>query len=231
MIRNYGDFCEELLKAGFSVASGGNDEGVFGLLDHGWDQQPPGSPIRWHTGDPETDPWEWRMRVLDERGDIAYAKVFFRKGGYITKEWYPYFLAARRGGKTLADDYEDGMVSRLAKCIYEVVEENASLPKHDIKRLAGISRKDNAKFEGALVELQMKLYLTICGSRQKRTRQGEEYGWSSTVFCTVEQFWGEDVLGKAARLRADDAARRIMEQVHLLNPHADEKKTARFIKG
>ena len=60
MIQNYNDFCAELLNAGFSVASGGNDEGIFGLLEHGWSEQPPGSMIRWHTGEPDADPWERR---------------------------------------------------------------------------------------------------------------------------------------------------------------------------
>jgi len=231
MIRNYGDFCAELLKAGFSVATGGNDEGVFGLIEHGWDQQPPGSPIRWHTGDPETDPWEWRMRVLDERDDVAYAKVFFKKGGFITKEWYPYFLAARRGGNTFEDAYSAGLISRSAKRIYEVAEENGSLPIHDIKRLAGFSRNDKTKFDGAIVELQMKLYLTICGRQQKRSRKGEEYGWSSTVLCTVERFWGRDVFEQAARLTAGEAAQKITERVYALNPMAQEKKIIKFIKG
>ena len=73
MIRNFSDFCAELIKAGFSLASGGNDEGVFGLIKHNWNEEPPDSPIRWHTGDPETDPWEWRMRVLDERDDAIFS--------------------------------------------------------------------------------------------------------------------------------------------------------------
>ncbi len=68
-------------------------EGVFTLSDAF------GESIAWHTEDPETDPWEWRIRVLDEYTDIAYGKLFFRKSGYITKEWYPYFLAVRRGKK------------------------------------------------------------------------------------------------------------------------------------
>ena len=38
MIQNYDDFCRELLKAGFTLGSGGNDEGVFTLLEHGWDE-------------------------------------------------------------------------------------------------------------------------------------------------------------------------------------------------
>ena len=85
-IYNYTDFVEALLKAGFSMG-GGNSDGVFALVPWSWEETPPyDTPVRWHTGDAETDPWEWRMRVLDERGDIAYGKVFFKKSGFITKE-------------------------------------------------------------------------------------------------------------------------------------------------
>lgn len=41
MIENYGDFCNRLLEARFSLGSGGNDDGVFSLLKHSWNEQPP----------------------------------------------------------------------------------------------------------------------------------------------------------------------------------------------
>jgi len=230
-MKEYNDFCEALLKAGFSLAGGGN-EGVFGLIPYNWNEEPPpGAPIRWHTGNPDTDPWEWRMRVLDERRDIAYAKVFFRKGGYITKEWYPYFLAARRDGMSLEDAYLDGRICQFAKRIYEAVSENGSLPLQEIKRIAGFSREDKSKFDRALVELQMKLYLTMCGRQTKLSKKGGEYGWSSTVFCTAEAFWGEDVFHKAAKLHVSEAVEAIREQILRLNPSAQEKKIAAFIKA
>lgn len=91
-INHFNDFIQELRSVGFTIG-GENGEGVFTLSDAF------GESIAWHTEDPETDPWEWRIRVLDEYTDIAYGKLFFRKSGYITKEWYPYFLAVRRGKK------------------------------------------------------------------------------------------------------------------------------------
>ena len=231
MINNYNDFVNELIKAGFSVAAGGNDEGVFGLLEYGWDKEPPDSVVRWHTGDPETDPWEWRMRVLDERGDIAYAKVFFKKAGYITKEWYPYFLAARRKGNTFEDEYSDGKISHFAKRIYDVVAEYDSLPVHEIKQIAGFMREDKSKFDSALTELQMRMYLTMCGRQQKTSHKGGNNAWASTVFCTTEAFWGGDVFKEAIKISADEAADRITEQVFKLNPAANKKKVERFIRG
>lgn len=194
MIQSYSDFISALLDSGFSMG-GGNSEGIFAAIPWNWQEEPPyDTPVRWHTGNPETDPWEWRMRVLDERNDIAYAKLFFKKSGYITKAWYPYFLAVRRGGRTLEEEYEDGVISQYAKRIYELVVENEVLPLHAIKQLGGFAKENASKFDRALTELQMKLYLTMCGRQQKLSRKGEEYGWSSTVFCTVEKYFGDAVM-------------------------------------
>ncbi|MDR0917522.1 MAG: hypothetical protein LBN02_10115 [Oscillospiraceae bacterium] len=230
MIQNYSDFCRELLAAGFSVA-GGNDEGVFSLIGFGWENQPPNSAVRWHTGDPEHDPWEWRMRVLDERDDIAYGKMFFRKGGFITRDWYPYFLAARRRGLTFDEAYADGTVSYAAKRIYNALRDGFPEPLHALKQLAGFGKEDKSLFDRALTELQMSLYITMCGQLQKVSNSGEGYGWSSTVFCAVERFWGAEVFEQAANIDASDAEDAITERVFALNPNADVKKVRKFVRG
>lgn len=231
MIRNFQDFCAELLKAGFSLGSGGNDEGVFTLLKYGWSEEPPDSNIRWHTGDPDTDPWEWRMRVLDERDDIAYAKVFFRKSGYITKEWYPYFLAARRENRTFDEIYADGAVSYHSKRIYEVVRDYDAIPIHSLKRICGFSKEEKGLFERAIVDLQMGLFITMCGRQRKISNFGIEYGWASTVFCTTERFWGREVFEAAEMISREDAEKAITERICLLNPNAQPKKITAFIYG
>ena len=230
MIKNYDDFITSLFKAGFSGAIGGKDDGVFGLFRYGWGAEDESS-IHWHTGDPETDPWEWRMRVLNERNDIAYSKVFFRKAGYITKEWYPYFLAARRNGKSFEEMYADGIYSNYAKRIYEILRENDSLPFHEIKLLGGFDKKDASRFEKALTDLQMGLFITMSGMQQKVSRIGVEYGWFSTVFCTTERFWGRDVFNRASIMTAEEAEEKITERISELNPSADEKKIIKFIRG
>ena len=230
-LNNFNDFVEALLASGFSVG-GGNDEGIFAVVNYDWQNTPPGSPIVWHTGDPETDPWEWRVRVLNERNDIAYSKCFFRKTGYITREFYPYFLALRRGGHEFEDEYADGLISRHAKRIYDVICEQGELPLHEIKAFGGFSREEKSKFDSALTELQMRLYLTICGMRRKTNAKGDEYGWNTTVFCTAERFWERtDVFTRAAKLTEADAYRAISERVRALNPNADEKKIRMFAYG
>ena len=230
MIKNWNDFCAELLDAGFSIF-GGNDEGVFSLIGFDWLNEQPGSPIRWHTGDPDTDPWEWRTRVLSERDDIAYGKIFFRKGGFITREWYPYFLAARRSGESFADAYEGGRIGRHAKRVHDTLSSYGALPTHDIKRLGDFGRNEQSRFETALTDLQMGLYITICGQAQKRNKRGEEYGWHSSVFCLTEQFWPADIFAEAADINAEEAETAIKEQVLRLNPNADQTKLHKFICG
>lgn len=231
LIKNYDDFVATLLEVGFSMG-GGNSEGIYSVVPWSWNQASPyDTPVCWHTGDLETDPWEWRMRVLDERDDVAYAKLFFKKSGYITKDWYPYFFAVRRGGTTFEEAYRDGKISSQAKRIYDVVSEHGTLPLHAIKQLADFGKDEKSGFERALVELQMKMYLTMCGRQQKISQKGEEYGWSSTVFCTVESFFGEDLAISSAHIDKQVATQKIADQVSKLNPQAEPKKILKFIKG
>ncbi len=232
MVRNYEDFLRELLQAGFSMG-GGSDQGIYSVINWGWNEPAPyDTPVRWHTGDPDTDPWEWRMRVLEERDDIAYAKLFFKKSGYITKEWFPYFLACRRRGLSLSEAYQAGTVSYEAKLLYDVIDEHGAVALHSLKTLSGLTQKENkARFERALTELQARMFITMCARQQKQSQSGEAYGWFSTVFTTVEQFFGSSVFQKAASIPADEAANAISKQVLKLNPSADAATIRKFIKG
>lgn len=229
MIRNFDDFCRELNACGFSMG-GGNARGIFALIGYDWTEQDTlDTPVKWHCGDPEVDPWEWRMRVLEERTDIAYAKVFFRTSGYITQAWYPYFYAVRRRGETFEEACERGAVSHTAKRIYDIVSAG-EVALHEIKALGGFRKEDRARFDRALVELQMGLFLTMSGRQQKKNKYGMEYGWNSTVFTTVENFW-------AARgftipvLDAGECGERIREQILRLNPTAEEKAIRKFMEA
>ena len=217
MIRNYEDFCRELNKCGFSMG-GGNGKGIFALIDYDWlNQDMLDTPVKWHCGDPEVDPWEWRMRVLEERTDIAYSKVFFKTSGFITKDWYPYFYAVRGG------------ISHTAKRIHDIVSEGY-VALHEIKALGGFSKEDKAQFDRAMVELQMGMFITMTGRKQKKNKYGIEYGWNSTVFTTVESFWAERDY-EIPELDAEESFEKIRQQILILNPMAEEKLIRKFIMG
>ena len=227
MVNSFKEFCEVLLESGFSMG-GGNAKGIYAIVDFDWKEAPEGCPIRWHTGDADTDPWEWRMRVLEERNDIAYGKVFFGTSGYITREWYPYFLAVRRQGMVFDEWYDEGKISQLERAIYEAVCENGHAALHELKAICGITKETNSAFDRALTNLQKNLFITMCGRKQKTNKFGQGYGWNSTVFCTVEEFWGEDLF---TDISIDEAYQRIRERILELNPQAEEKKIKKFIMG
>lgn len=223
-IKCFEDFTDALHMAGMSTG-GENGEGVFTLANYFGDN------IEWHTNELETDPWEWRMRVLNERDDIAYAKLFFKKSGYITKEWYPYFYSVRRGMKNFDEEYADGKISAEAKKIYQLIREHGTLPLHLIKELGGFTKEDKYKFDHAITELQMKMYITMRGKSNKQSKSGEEYGWASTVFCLTEKFFRPKVFDMAEKLSPKEAYEIIEEHIVRLNPKADKKKINKFILG
>lgn len=228
-INNFSDFCAELRGSGFSLGSG--DKGIYAIVPYTWDEElAPDNPIRWHTGDPETDPWEWRMRVLEECDDIAYSKLFFGTSGYITKEWYPYFFAVRRRGETFDEAYMNGTVSQMTARLYNAVVDAGETPLHELKRIAGITKEESSKFERALTELQARMFLTMCGRTQKKNALGIGYGWNSTVFTTVEDFWQKRGYEIEER-PPEEAFERIRAQVLKLNPSAEKRKIDKFIKG
>lgn len=229
MIRNFEDFCCELQDCGFSMG-GGNAKGIFALIDYDWtNQNQLDTPVKWHCGDPEVDPWEWRMRVLEERTDIAYSKVFFKTSGFITKDWYPYFYAVRRNGESFEDAYEHGRISHTAKRIYDIVSQNY-IALHEIKTQGGFGKEDKSQFDRAMIELQMGFYITMTGRKQKKNKYGIEYGWNSTVFTTVENFWEERDFD-LPKLDAKESYEKIKTQILKLNPNAEEKVIRKFIVG
>jgi len=219
----YNDFLQALLSAGFSMG-GKNKEGFYTIITWDWNEAPPyETPVKWYTGDPDTDPSQWRMRILEEPGGIAYGKVFFNKAGFITRKWYPYFLAVRRGGVLFEEAYEAGTMSNVSKRIYDAVIGRERISVDEIKRLGGFSREDKSAFDRALTDLQMKMYITICGSEEKRSMP-------SNVFCTTEQFFGDAVFVEAAKINKEQASEKIRAQVLKMTPAAQDKQIGKFIE-
>lgn len=221
-IRCYDDFIAALREAGFTMA--GSSEGIFSLCGHFADN------IRWHTGDPETDPWVWRRRAVEE-GDIAYGKFFFQKGSYITREWLPLFMAVRRDGMELCDLYEDGAVTRMEKDIYELICQEEHISFSQLKSLLGIRKESASRFETATVRLQSRMFITICGESRKFAATGEAYGWPVNVFCPIEAAFDEELWEDACSYDASEAETLIRNHILRLNPTADEKVIRKFTRG
>lgn len=221
-IDSFYTFCEALREVGFSMG-GSNDEGVFSLSNYFSDN------IVVHTGDKETDPWEWRIRGITECDDLAYGKLFFNKGGWITKEWFPYFMSIRRGNKTLIEMYYDGLISITAKKIYDLISNTPDLSLQEIKATAGCDKSQKPEFDASITMLQMKMFITISGEKYKTDRDGKKYGWPVTTFRTTEDFFGEEIFDLSCGIDKQEAIERITQQISILNPNVNTKMIPKFI--
>ncbi|MDT8717670.1 hypothetical protein IAI10_13440 [Clostridium sp. 19966] len=221
-IDSFPSFCHALREAGFSMG-GSNDEGIFSLSTYFSDN------LVSHTGNNETDPWKWRIRGVTECDDLLYGKFFFNKGGWITKEWLPYFMAVRRGKKSFDELYYEGLVNNTAKKVYDLISDTPNLSLQEIKIMGNFDKNQKYEFESALNTLQMKMFITISGEKFKLSKEGKPYGWPVTTFSKIEDFWGEGILDLSCTLKAEEAVDKIKTQILALNPDAESKLINKFI--
>jgi hypothetical protein len=98
--------------------------------------------------------------------------------------------------------------------------------------MAGFGKDDKAAFDKALTELQMKMYLTMCGKAFRSVQQEiNNNAWASTVMTTTENFFEEIVFVEASKIPKQAAYDKIKAQIFRLNPTAQVKKIDKFIFG
>ena len=81
-------------------------------------------------------PWDWRMDAA-RRGVVAYGKLFSRKAGLVSREWYPDLANYRRDGYDFDARYEEGLASYREKRVMDVLLREGPTLSKDLKRLAG----------------------------------------------------------------------------------------------
>ena len=222
-INNYYDFVKTIKVLGFAPMD--NKNGIYSIQSFFTDN------IKWWTGDKDVDPWCFRHRVLNEKEDIAYAKLFSKKTGYIHKAWYPYFFAIRRGENELYQEYVNGNIILEAKLIYDLIKEHKKLALHKIKEYCRVTKENKSRFDRALVLLQMKMYITICGGEQRISKVGLPYGDFANVFCLVEDFFDHDVFEAAHQIKNEEAVEKIKSHILKYSPEASDKNIKKFIFG
>lgn len=217
-ITEYTDFISIVEDIGFMPLS--NNRIDFISLDSLTESE------QWHTDSP-SDPWLWRMKIEKDH-KAAYAKLFDKKPGFISLEWYPVFLAARRDGRSFSRMYSDGLMSNYAKRIYDLFRDHDILAVHEIKSLGGFTKDLTSKYESAMSELQMAMFITVNGSKQKISAKGEPYGWPSTAYSTVEMWAGEKIIEESNAIISEDAKDEILERISEFVPDPSKARLKAF---
>lgn len=144
----------------------------------------------WHTGT-ELDPWSWRVRFPGE-GLAGYGKFVKKKALLVSREWFPAFVAAVGNSKSIEDRYSEGIVSREAVTLMNIISEHQGIDTRVLRAEADMKAKEKkTAFDNAVTELQGSLDIVISGVKERLNAEGEKNGWNSTSFVTVRK-WMED---------------------------------------
>ena len=185
----------------------------------------------WWTGDPASDPWEWR-KIIAGNGKIAYGKFFDRKAGFISREWVPVFANYRRDGYDFDARWDDELAGIRSKKIMDLfAEENADREMYssEVKKQAGFGGSGEKNFEGEITRLQMQMYLCVRDFRRRKNRDGNEYGWGIAVYCLPEHIWGYEYVTGQYSKDPKDSALEIINRVRELYPEASERALAKVL--
>lgn len=187
----------------------------------------------WWTGDPITDPWEWRIQ-LAASPDLAYGKFFDRKAGYVSAEWFPMLANYRRSGYDFDALWEDGFAAYRWKKLFQALEPDEfargrALFTCELKEQAGFGKGGEKNFEGVLTELQMRTYLLLGNFRQRLNRSGRPYGWHLALVETPETKWSYEAVTAAYRESPSESLAKIEAFIHKSFPAADASGLRRLI--
>ena len=215
LLHTYADFTAYVDEVGALVFGGAFIPGFPTLTELTLDSQ-------WHTGDPETDPWQWRDRAAQTRR-MAFGCILGGTKGFISPALYPAFFAACRPAAPLEERYEDGLVPRMVYRLHQFFSPGMQLSTAQLRaHLLDARREELSKLDGAIITLQREFYITICGSQRKLTATGEPYAWPANAYARTED-WHADWLPQAL-LPADQARALILARFPAVDAAALHKK-------
>lgn len=175
-------------------------------------------------------PWEWREEIA-EAGEIAYAKLFNRKAGFISRAWYPDFANYRRDGYDFDARYDDGLASMPSKRIMDVLlEHEQGLLTTELKVLAGFGSPGAKGFDTALTLLQMQTYITASKFEYKLDKHGRPYGWGIGRYAVSEYVFGAGWVTSRYNDQPEASKARIVEHTAKLFPEAGAKQLEKLLK-
>ena len=149
----------------------------------------------WHTGDAETDPWQWKDRAAQEH-TLAFGCVLNGYKGFLSKDLYPLFYDAFCEKETLEERYYEGHVSKTEMDVFRLFESGAVLSTADVRSALHVTKKQGAAaLDTALKSLQRQFLLSVCGNKRKLSFDGLAYGWPANAYCLTE-LWAGDWLSE-----------------------------------
>jgi len=190
-------------------------------------------------------PWEWKGPVI-RNGNCAYGKLFNKKAGFVSLDWFPDLANYRRSVYPLPT--ADGNIQdrNRERIIYDTIVEHDSLLTNDLKSLLGYSKprkkvsplpgypelqteKAKQGFDTAITRLQMGTWIIVADFEYRYNQQLERYGWGIARFTTPEALFGPNIASACEGRTPTESRNRIAEHLNILLPNASEEEILRMI--
>jgi hypothetical protein len=220
MLRTYAEFLAFAEQCGVMVFAGRFTGGFPNLNELT-------SRNQWHTGDADTDPWQWRDRAAADKR-LAFGNILGGRKGFISPKLYPLFYSACRPDGSMEERWHWGHVKKTVYDVYRLFEENGILDTAEIRRRMNVRKSEGASaVDGAVVTLQREFYITVCGSRRKTSFDGQEYGWPANTYQRAD-VWAADWL-REPLLPTGDARAQILAHIAALDKTIDIRKAEKLL--
>lgn len=182
----------------------------------------------WFSG--ETDgPWEWKGPIARD-GRCVYGKFFAGKAGFVSREWFPVLANYRRSGYDFDARWDDGLVSKKGKDVYDLICRNGAIISKEIKRALNYRKDGNTGFETVITRLQMQTYVNTADFVYMRDKHGGVYGWGVAEYTTPEAMFGADFVTRDYSRDPADSRELIRQHLEKVLGCPDEKLLGKLIK-
>lgn len=208
------------------------------------------TPANLWFSDENEGPWEWKGPVL-RNGNCAYGKLFQKKAGFVSMEWFPDLANYRRARYGLKED----PLENMERLIYDTVVEHESLLSKEIKALCGFRKKQVKKnanpfdswvspevkalltddkpkkegFETVITRLQMGTWLIVADFEYLYNKHGDPYGWGIARYTTPEALFGKNRILVGSHRSPEESKQCLTEYLTQLLPQATDAQILNMI--
>ena len=213
-LTSYQDFVDQVNEMGFLPMSGLTP----GLPSLG-DLTPDGN---WHTGDPDTDPWQWKDRAAREK-KLAYGCILNGQKGFVSSQLYAAFYTAFHPPEPMPVRWAEGLVDRTTWSLWNLFEKQSVVNTFEAHRMLAGNSSSSSRIDRRLQALQAAYYITGAGNARKVSRAGQGYGWPAMRYQRVLDWAPEGWLTDAPGMRVNEAWEIILDAGLAISAAADTR--------
>ena len=165
--------------------------------------------------------WKWKGPIVTDM-PCAYGKVFGRKAGFVSLEWWPDLCNYKRSR------YPQPQEGSIEEAILDTLRQCGSQITRQLRDACGMTGKGmRSKFDAYVTRLQMGCWVVTEDFVYPRDKHGREYGWGWALLNTPEALYGPEAC--RCERTPKESGERIVAKLSEVLPGVDERKLWKLI--